>query len=111
MRRTPEATRGQHNRNWGTPRLEDIVKAATSISVPSKTTAPRTPRQEGIIKEAIGLTDVKTLRTRARQGIEDGAMTAGYKAKAETVITLLNEALATEIVCVLRFMFHYSTAT
>src|SRR6185295_18666059 len=111
MRGTPEATRGQHNRNWGTPRLEDIVKAATSISVPSKTTAPRTPRQEGIIKEAIGLTDVKTLRTRARQGIEDGAMTAGYKAKAETVITLLNEALATEIVCVLRYKRHYFMAT
>ncbi len=37
------------------------------------------------MKEAIGLTDVKTLRARARQGIEDGAMTAGYKAKAETV--------------------------
>ena len=67
MRGTPEATRGQHNRNWGTPRLEDIVKAATSISVPSKTTAHRALRQKGIIKEALGLTDVKTLRTRARK--------------------------------------------
>src|SRR6185503_9990615 len=109
--RTAWATRDQHNRNWGTPRLEDIVKAATSISVPSKTTAPRTPRQEGIIKEAIGLTDVKTLRARARQGVEDGAMTAGYKAKVETVIKLLNEALATEIVCVLRYKRHYFMAT
>lgn len=87
------------------------MKAATSISVPSKTTAPRTPRQEGIIKEAIGLTDVKTLRARARQGVEDGAMTAGYKAKVETVIKLLNEALATEIVCVLRYKRHYFMAT
>jgi hypothetical protein len=42
------------------------------------------------VKEAIGLTDVKTLRARARLGIEDGAMSAGYKAKVETVITLLN---------------------
>ena len=38
-------------------------------------------------------------------------MTAGYKAKAETVITLLNEALATEIVCVLRYKRHYFMAT
>ncbi|MDP1768141.1 MAG: ferritin-like domain-containing protein [Nitrospirota bacterium] len=63
------------------------------------------------MKEAIGLTDVKTLRARARQGIEDGAMTAGYKAKAETVIKLLNEALATEIVCVLRYKRHYFMAS
>jgi hypothetical protein len=72
-------------------------------------TAPRTSLQEGIVKEAIGLTDVKTLRARARLGIEDGAMTAGYKAKTETVITLLNEALATEIVCVLRYKRHCPT--
>ena len=68
-------------------------------------------RKEGVIKEAVGLTDVKTLRARARQGIEDGAMTAGYKAKADTVIKLLNEALATEIVCVLRYKRHYFMAT
>ena len=47
------------------------MKAATSVTSP----------KEGIIKEAIGLTDVTTLRARARQGIEDGALTAGYKAK------------------------------
>jgi bacterioferritin len=87
------------------------VKATTTITAQPGTTASRTPRQEGIIKEAIGLTDVKTLRARARQGIEDGAMTAGYKAKAETVITLLNDALATEIVCVLRYKRHYFMAT
>jgi bacterioferritin len=64
-----------------------------------------------MIKEATGLTDVKTLRARARQGIEDGAMTAGYKAKVERVIKLLNEALATEIVCVLRYKRHYFMAS
>jgi len=63
------------------------------------------------VKEALGLTDVKTLRDRARQGIEDGAMTSGYKANAETVIKLLNDALATEIVCVLRYKRHYFMAT
>jgi bacterioferritin len=87
------------------------VKAITTITAQPGTTASRTPRQERIIKEAIGLTDVKTLRARARQGIEDGAMTAGYKAKAETVIKLLNDALATEIVCVLRYKRHYFMAT
>ena len=56
------------------------------------------------------MTDIKTLRARARQGIEDGAMTSGYQAKAETVITLLNDALATEIVCVLRYKRHYFMA-
>jgi bacterioferritin len=87
------------------------VKAPISTQVQAGTTAHRTPRQEDINKEALGLTDVKTLRTRARQGIEDGAMTAGYKAKAETVIKLLNEALASEIVCVLRYKRHYFMAT
>jgi bacterioferritin len=87
------------------------VKATTTISAQSGSTAPRVLRQEGIIKETIGLTDVKTLRARARQGIEDGAMTAGYKGKVEMVIKLLNEALATEIVCVLRYKRHYFMAT
>jgi len=53
------------------------------------------------------LTDIKTLRDRARQHIENGAVTPGYKANRETVIKLLNEALATEIVCVLRYKRHH----
>ncbi len=57
------------------------------------------------------LTDVKTLRERARQHIENGAVTEGYKANRETVIKILNEALATEIVCVLRYKRHYYMAT
>jgi bacterioferritin len=87
------------------------MKEATATPGQHETTASRAPKREGVIKEAIGLTDVKTLRARARQGIEDGAMTAGYKAKVETVINLLNEALATEIVCVLRYRRHYFTAS
>ncbi|MGB2725132.1 MAG: ferritin-like domain-containing protein [Nitrospira sp.] len=54
--------------------------------------------------------DVQTIRERARQHIEEGAMTFDYKADRETVIKLLNEALATEIVCVLRYRRHYFTA-
>src|SRR5436190_18216614 len=57
------------------------------------------------------LTDVKTLRERARQHIERGAVTEGYKADRDTVLRLLNESLATEIVCVLRYKRHYFTAT
>lgn len=53
------------------------------------------------------LTDIKTLRERARQHIDDGAVTAGYSAERDTVIKLLNDALATEIVCVLRYRRHY----
>ena len=57
------------------------------------------------------LTDIKTLRERARQHIEKGAVTEGYKADRETVIKVLNEALATEIVCVLRYRRHYFMAS
>jgi bacterioferritin len=57
------------------------------------------------------LTDIKTLRERARQHIENGAITEGYKADRDTVVKLLNEALATEIVCVLRYKRHYFMAT
>ncbi|HYV25577.1 MAG TPA: ferritin-like domain-containing protein [Pyrinomonadaceae bacterium] len=57
------------------------------------------------------LTDIKTLRERARKHIENGAVTEGYKADRETVIKLLNEALATEIVCVLRYKRHYFMAS
>jgi bacterioferritin len=56
------------------------------------------------------LTDIKTLRERARKHIENGAVTAGYSADRETVVKLLNEALATEIVCVLRYKRHYFMA-
>ena len=57
------------------------------------------------------LTDIKTLRERARQHIEKGAITEGYSADRDTVIKLLNEALATEIICVLRYKRHYFMAT
>jgi bacterioferritin len=56
------------------------------------------------------LTDVKELRRRAREHIERGAVTPDYKADREAVIKVLNEALATEIVCVLRYKRHYFMA-
>src|SRR6201996_9847299 len=57
------------------------------------------------------LSDVTELRRRARQHIEDGAVTDSYRGNRETVIKLLNEALATEIVCVLRYKRHYYMAS
>ncbi len=57
------------------------------------------------------VTDIQTLRARARQHIEQGAVTAGYRADRATVVRLLNEALATEIVCVLRYKRHYFMAS
>ncbi|WP_394753309.1 bacterioferritin [Crenothrix sp.] len=56
------------------------------------------------------LSDIKTLRERARINIEGGAVTEGYGADRAEVIRLLNEALATELVCVLRYKRHYFTA-
>jgi bacterioferritin len=57
------------------------------------------------------VSDIQELRRRARQHMEKGAVTEGYKADRNTVIQILNEALATEIVCVLRYKFHYYMAS
>jgi bacterioferritin len=56
------------------------------------------------------VTDVQTLRKRARQHIDEGAVTSGYSADRETVLKLLNDSLATEIVCVLRYRRHHFMA-
>ena len=57
------------------------------------------------------LSDIQELRRRAREHIAQGAVTPGYHADRATVVKLLNEALATEIVCVLRYKRHYHTAS
>ncbi len=57
------------------------------------------------------LTDVKTIRERARQEIQEGAVTQDYALDKDQVIKMLNDALATEIVCVLRYRFHYYMAS
>jgi bacterioferritin len=64
-----------------------------------------------VIKSGSGFaTDVQELRRRARAHMEQGAVTEGYRADVETVLRVLNEALATEIVCVLRYKRHYYMA-
>jgi bacterioferritin len=55
--------------------------------------------------------DVEAIRSRARQKIEEGAVTSAYKGDVKKTVQLLNDALATEIVCVLRYMHHYFMAT
>ena len=55
-------------------------------------------------------TDVKKIRERARKHIEEGAVTEGYKANRDQVTKVLNDVLATEIVCVLRYKRHYYMA-
>lgn len=57
------------------------------------------------------LTDIEAIRTRARSHIQRGAVTEGYSADRETVLRLLNESLATELVCVLRYKYHYYMAS
>lgn len=54
--------------------------------------------------------EIKALRSRARQSVEEGAITKSYAADREAVISLLNSALATELVCVLRYKAHYFSA-
>jgi bacterioferritin len=56
------------------------------------------------------LSDIEAIRKRAREHIDKGAITEGYGADRDTVIKILNEALATEIVCVLRYKYHYYMA-
>ena len=55
--------------------------------------------------------DVEAIRNRARQKIEEGAVTEAYKGNVKKTVEILNDALATEIVCVLRYMHHYFMAT
>ena len=57
------------------------------------------------------VSNIDNIRKRARENIDDGAMTAGYSADRATVVKLLNEALATELVCVLRYKYHYYMAS
>lgn len=56
------------------------------------------------------LSEISAIRARARQHLSEGAVTPGYDANKEIVLKLLNEALATELVCVLRYRRHYYMA-
>lgn len=57
------------------------------------------------------VSDIKTIRDRARAHMDEGAVTPGYKGDREKIIKVLNEVLATEIVCTLRYKRHYYMAS
>ncbi len=77
----------------------------------SKDKPPKSKDNKKRVSRGDFLSDVEELRRRARQHIQEGAVTAGYGADRDRVISVLNEALATEIVCVLRYKRHYFMAT
>lgn len=70
------------------------------------TPSPDQPETDGPF-----LTDVKELRRRARQHIENGAVTEAYRGNRAVILDLLNQALATELVCVLRYKRHFFMAS
>jgi bacterioferritin len=69
------------------------------------------PQEQAMGKTKPFVSDIQNIRQRARQDIDKGAITSGYSADRETVIDLLNQALATELVCVLRYKYHYYMAS
>ena len=71
---------------------------------------PASQPPKNLSKKQPFLSDIQEIRKRARSHIEQGAITPSYHAQKETVIRLLNEALATEIVCTLRYKHHFVTA-
>src|SRR4051812_21635376 len=95
-------------RKYHTPLpLNEMPVAALLIS----SCRPAVILTESHMSEQTFLSDIQTIRNRARQHIEEGAVTSSYGADRETVLKLLNEALATEIVCTLRYRRHYFMAT
>lgn len=63
------------------------------------------------MKPAAFVTDIKEIRRRARKDLDEGAVTKNYGGNVKEAIRLLNHAVATEIVCILRYKFHAVTAT
>ena len=93
----------------GDRRLAQRRRVNTSLEA-----VPREPERRQPADRRKGgdfLSDIQEIRRRARQQIQNGAVTSGYKADPEKVVAILNEALATEIVCVLRYKRHYFMAT
>ena len=81
-------------------------KPASKSSAPAKAAVPAKSDPSKPF-----LTDVSTIRARARKHIDKGAVTEGYQGDRQVVLKLLNEALATEIVCVLRYRYHHFVAS
>src|SRR5450432_3660183 len=94
----------------GGAELNPDVKSSRAAR-PTKTGAPA-GRKRSIVKkdksaDSSFSMDLKAIRDHARSHIEEGAVTADYKGDKKTILKLLNDSLATEIVCVLRYKRHY----
>lgn len=88
------------------------AKPAGSKSTGSRSTGSKSAGAKPAVSGTSAfVADIDAIRARARKHIEDGAITASYAADREAVIALLNDALATEIVCVLRYKRHYFMAS
>ena len=72
---------------------------------------PAEKKGEAMSARETFLTDIKEIRRRAREHLSDGAVTQNYGGKVDDAIALLNHAVATEIVCILRYKFHAVCAT
>jgi bacterioferritin len=57
------------------------------------------------------VTDIQAIRSRAREHLEEGALTPNYGLDVETAVRVLNDAVASEIVCVLRYRYHAVVAS
>ena len=88
-------------------RANSLIRVVMDRSMKGK---PMTSKPKQKTKTPV-LRDIQELRKRARRHIDQGAVIEGYRSDRTTVIRLLNESLATEIVCVLRYKRHYYMAT
>ena len=88
-----------------------MSKKSTMKPRPAENPAMKPRPVENAPTDTPFLSDIRELRERARRHIQEGAVTENYRADRETVVRVLNEALATEIVCVLRYKRHYFMAS
>lgn len=86
-------------------RLDELESAESGSSQMTKQANRNASAEKGSF-----IADIDTIRRRARANIDQGPVTDGYKADRARVISVLNEVLATEIVCTLRYQRHYHTA-
>lgn len=88
----------------------DKNRNATSRSASEHSHNRNSAPQPAVPEERVALSSISELRQRARQSLADGAVTPSYNADRDEVLRLLNEALATELVCTLRYRHHYFIA-
>jgi bacterioferritin len=81
----------------------EVMQTPTTMPVKNHTTPDVAKAQPN---QTFSL-DLEGIKTRAREHLDEGAVTSGYKAERETILKLLNDSLATELVCVLRYRNHH----